>query len=359
MTAGINFSAESIDTHDDEIDAAAGADAAVAPALNPVVRNSPLLRDLSDLEYNAVAAFFEPRRIKKGEEIFKEGDAGEELFILVSGKISAWVNQADGSRRWMFEIKPGDFFGEMTIIASESRSATLTARVDTELLVFHGIDFYRIIFENPMIGIKILKSISAVQNTWLEQTSKYLNDLMRWGETARRRAVSDPLTGLYNRSFLDESAVGRFEQGYVDTRNVSVMMLDLDKIHHVNDKYGPEAGDHVFIETAEILRSHTRPGDICARLAGDEFAVLLPDTKADDAHNIAERIREAMASRTMTVPNHNKGNEKTDIKITTSIGVASAPVHAKNWEKLFYVADNALRRSKELGRNRVVMADPE
>jgi diguanylate cyclase (GGDEF)-like protein len=329
-------------------------DTGIAPALDPVIKVSPIFKDLSELELNAVTVFLEPRRVKKGEIIFNEGAQGEELFILVSGKVSAYVTQADGNRRWMFEIKPGDFFGEMSVIANESRSATLTAKVDTELLVIHGIDFYRLIYEHPMIGVKMLKSINAVQNIWLEQTSRYLVDLMRWGETARLRAVSDPLTGLYNRTFLDESANDRFKQGSVGTRNVSLILIDLDNIHEVNDKFGPRAGDQVFIETAKVLRSNTRPGDICARLAGDEFAVFLPDTKLEDALGIAKRIREAVALQKMTVPVKPEGKAK--ITVTTSAGVATAPIHADSWNKLLLTADSALRGSKEMGRNRVTIA---
>ena len=328
----------------------------VVSIINPVVVKSPLFMDLTELELNDVVAFLEPRQVKKGEVVFEEGAAGEEMFILVSGMISAWVNQADGSRRIMFEIKPGDFFGEMSIIANESRSATLTAVTNSELLVFQGFDFYRFVFEYPVIGIKLLKAIRKVQNSWLEQTSKHLGDLMRWGETARRRAVCDELTGLYNRRFLEDSANDRFRQGSLELRGISLMMMDLDKIHEINDSFGTKAGDMVFISAADILRTITRPGDICARLSGDEFAVLLPEARLDEAMGIAERICQAMASRKIAVRNIPEGTGQTEIIVKTSIGIACAPAHADNWEKLYVAADFALHRAKELGRNRVEIA---
>jgi len=341
-----------------------------ATALDPVLKTSAIFSDLSVLEFNAVSAFLEPRRVKEGEIIFKEGEAGEELFILVSGKISAWVGQPDGTQRWMFEIKPGDFFGEMSVIANECRSATLTARADTELLILHGIDFYRIIYEHPMIGVKILKAIGKVQGFWLEEVSKSLSDLLRWGEKARRRAVSDDLTGLYNRSFLEDSAKDRFKRGSFGPRCVSLLMMDLDRFHEVNRRFGVRAGDQVFVVIAEIFRSVTRTDDICARLSGDEFALFLPDTQPEEARVIAERIRQTVSSRKILIPknlgtsdesNYGKSPAKNDseqieILINISIGIASAPVHADNWEKLFLSADNALRRAKEKGRNRVEVA---
>jgi len=339
----------------------------IALVQDPVLRTSPLFKNLSDLEFNAVSAFLEPRRVKEGELIFSEGTAGEEMFILISGKIGAWVGQPDGTQRWMFEIKPGDFFGEMSIIDNQCRSATLTARTDTELLTLHGIDFYRIIYEHPMIGVKMLIAIEKVQSTWLEETSKSLSDLLRWGETARRRAVSDDLTGLYNRSFLEESAKGRFERGFIGPRSVSLLMMDLDRFHGVNLRFGTKAGDLVFIAAADILRAITRAGDICARLSGDEFALLLPDTGLEEAFTLAERIRRIMESHKFKIPKNvdtppaghvqaAAQSEQTEITVCISIGIASAPVHADTWEKLYLAADTALRRAKESGRNRVELA---
>ena len=331
----------------------------IAPVHDPVLVKSPLFGDLSELELNAVTAFLEPKKLSTGEVIFKEGEAGEEMYILISGSISAVVGHPDGSRHQMFEIKPGDFFGEMSVIANETRSATLTARTDCELLVFNGIDFYRIIYDHSIIGAKMLKAIRRVQNSWLEQTSKHLNELMRWGETARRRAVSDDVTNLYNRRFLEETASNRFAQGAVGPRNISLMMMDLDRFHEINNKYGPRVGDLVFIAVAEILRSSTRTEDICARLSGDEFAVLLPDAGAEEARIIAERICHTMASRIIQVPVGPDKPEKIGISISTSVGIASAPVHTDNWQDLFLMADRALSRAKELGRNRVEVAEGE
>ena len=328
----------------------------ITPGHYRALKKTLIFEDLSGLELEAVAAFLEPRSFKNGEVVFNEGATGEEMFVIISGKIGAWVAQADGTQRWSFELNAGDFFGEMSIIANESRSATIAAQEDTELLSLHGVDFYRIVFEYPMIGAKILEAIRRVQNTWFEQISRHLGDLMRWGETARRRAVSDELTGLYNRRFLEESAGDRFAQGSVGLRSVSLMMMDLDKIHEINNSHGTKAGDLVFISMAEVLRSATRAGDICARLSGDEFAVLLPDAGVEEARLIAEKARVNMAARKVAVPASPDSKLQTKITVFTSIGIASAPVHASDWENLVLAADGALRRAKEMGRNRVVVA---
>jgi diguanylate cyclase (GGDEF)-like protein len=325
---------------------------AIPPNLNPVLVNSPLFSAMSDLEFNAVTAFMERRRLKAGESVFNEGDRGEDMFILLSGVLAAHKRQSDGTQRWMFDIRPGAFLGEMSIIASEPRSATISAKEDADLMVLQGIDFYRIIFEHPMIGIKMLNSIGLVQNGWLNQNSKYLLDLVQWGETARRRAITDELTGLYNRNFLEESIKDRFRAGAVGKRHMSLIMMDLDKVHAINDRYGPAGGDKVIITVANVLKTIGRPGDIAARLSGDEFAVLLPDTAGTDAMTVGEKIREKVSTQTVTV--QRAGSSEIDqLQVRTSLGVAAAPNHADNLRDLVFAADSALRKAKDLGRNRV------
>jgi diguanylate cyclase (GGDEF)-like protein len=327
-----------------------------SPVADPVLVKSALFAGMSDLEFNAITAFLERLRVKKGGQVFKEGDQGEDMFILLSGALSAFVSRPDGTVRWLFDVKPGDFFGEMSIIANEPRSATITAKEESCVMVLQGIDFYRLIYEYPMIGVKILKAISTVQNQWLAQSSKYLGDLMRWGETARRRAITDELTGLYNRRFLEDSIKDRFSQGSVSLRKMSLLMLDLDRIHLINERHGPQGGDLTILAAADTLRALMRSGDIAARLAGDEFAVLLPDTELDDARMVAERIRISIGDRGVQVPQSPGASAMVSIPIRTSIGIAEAPTHGSNVEDLFFAADGALRKAKTAGRDRVETA---
>jgi diguanylate cyclase (GGDEF)-like protein len=329
---------------------------ALTPITAPTLLKSPLFAGMSELEYNAVTAFLERTHINKGAVLFSEGDHGGDMFVLISGKLSAFMSQSDETKRWMFNVNPGDFLGEMSIIASEPRSATIVAKEDSDLMVLQGIDFYRIVFEHPMIGVKLLMAISSVQNVWLDQSSRHLNDLMRWGENARRRAITDELTGLYNRRFLEESIKDRFDHSSVGLRKMALMMMDLDRIHEINNRFGTAAGDKVLVSTAEIIRSNLRSGDIAARLSGDEFAVLLPDTDKRDAQVIAEDLRAAVSDNRIKVPHGKDPREAVSVKVRISIGIAVAPTHAKNREGLVVVADDALRKAKEMGRDRVEMA---
>ena len=161
------------------------------------------------------------------------------------------------------------------------------------------------------------------------------------------------MTGLYNRRFLEESIKERFNNQSMNFRIMSLLMMDLDRIHSINDTYGAKAGDLVITAAAEEIRTCLRNGDIPARLSGDEFAILLPDTDKHDAVKIAERIRKKIEARQIEVPANPAASETVVIGTKTSIGIAVAPTHAASMEQLEEASDTALRKAKDLGRNRV------
>ena len=323
-----------------------------------VVSKLSLFSALNEDEFNITSGLLKTLHITKDETLFHEGDLGEDMFIHFSGTLSAYGTQSDGTQRKLFNVEVGEFFGEMSVIANTPRSVTISAIEDSVAIKFKGSDFYRIIKDYPIIGSKILRSISIVQNKWLDQSSKSVSDLVRWGETARRRAITDEMTGLYNRSFLEDSIKERFNNHSSNPhtsfmRITSLLMMDLDKIHGINNRYGTKAGDLVIISAAEIIRFCLRQGDIPSRLSGDEFAVLLPDTDKKDALKIAELIRGNIEKKQIEVPASPNSKQKVMINIQISIGISIAPIHARTLEELEETSDTALRKAKELGRNRI------
>jgi len=326
--------------------------------LHPTLSETLLFSELNEDEFKIVASALEPLFIKKGEPVFREGDAGKDLFILFSGALKAFGTQADGNQRLLFDLKQrGNIFGEMSMVADQPRSMTISAAENSVVFMFRITDFYRILAQYPIIGFKILKAIIIVENQKLNQSSESYNDLIRWGETARRRAITDEMTGLYNRRFLEDSIKERFSNQSMNSRSVSLLMIDLDKLHSVNARYGPQIGDLVITAAAGAIRSCLRPTDIPTRLAGDEFAVLLPDTNKKNAINVAKRIRENIAKMQVKVPAGPGIDENDLIFIQASIGITTAPDHANTPQEFVSAADSALKKAKELGRNRAEVFD--
>ncbi|MBI3811962.1 MAG: diguanylate cyclase, partial [Nitrospirae bacterium] len=179
----------------------------------------------------------------------------------------------------------------------------------------------------------------------LESTRRLLT------ETTRRleeMAITDDLTGLYNRRYVMEELKAEFSRSMRFGLPLSCMVIDLDLFKEVNDRYGHLAGDAVLRQISDLFHNHFREPDILARIGGEEFLAILPQTDVQGALVKAEWLRDQVERQAFTVD-----SGKT-IRMTISIGVAAYPderIH--NMDHLFKVADDALYRNKETGRNRV------
>ncbi len=169
------------------------------------------------------------------------------------------------------------------------------------------------------------------------------------GAELERLAFVDPLTGLLNRRRLTELAEMELSRARRHGRSLSVLLLDLDRFKAVNDQLGHAAGDLALAQVARICRATLRSGDLVARWGGEEFVVLLPETGAGGAGQLAERLRTAIA----TDPAHHEGRP---IPITVSIGVAELNSGDVGLDGLVGRADEALYAAKRAGRNVVLAA---
>jgi len=184
-----------------------------------------------------------------------------------------------------------------------------------------------------------------IENTTLNER---LTDLLR---VARRDADTDALTGLANRRLLDSTLTSRWQLGGRNDRRLrplSVLMLDLDRFKRVNDEHGHDVGDQILKAFATRASKQLRRPDLFARYGGEEFTVLLPDTDASTAMQIAERIRAVIADTPLIA--------QPKLRVTVSIGVAQRQPN-ENPESLLARADAALYAAKQGGRNRVTLAE--
>lgn len=303
-------------------------------------------------EIGFLSSFLSPRSLKAGDIVFREGERGTELFIVRSGLIGSRAALPDGGSREVYDFGPGTFFGEMAVVDGESRSSTCYAREDSELLALDAIDFFHIVYERPVLGVKLLTAMARVLVTWLGEASGLLAGIMRWGEAARRRAVVDGSTGLFNRRYLEESMRLRLSRR---SGSSSYIMLDMDLFRGINAAMGQAAGDAVIAQAGAAFSGALGKGRIGARLAGDEFAFFLPEEGRPAALDLAEKLR-AVAEGLFLEFKAGPGAEPERIMTTASLGVASFPEDAASPADLVLAADRALLAAKRLGRNRVVSA---
>jgi len=173
---------------------------------------------------------------------------------------------------------------------------------------------------------------------------------VRLREILRNQSIRDPLTGLFNRRYMEETLEREVRRARRGTRPMGVLMLDLDRFKQLNDTSGHEAGDAFLREMGELLQRSLRREDIACRYGGEEFVVVLPDASLEDARRRAEQIREAIKMLRISSQGAIVG------PLTASIGVAGFPDHGLSGETLVRAADTALYRAKREGRDRVVVA---
>jgi len=164
----------------------------------------------------------------------------------------------------------------------------------------------------------------------------------------KRLSITDELTGLFNYRYLQQRLDDEIERAKRYSRSLSMLMLDADDFKKFNDTYGHIAGDLALAEIGQVLRTAVREIDVVCRYGGEEFSVVLPETDAEGAFVVAEKVREAVATHSFADGDGNRG-----VHVTVSIGLATFPSSAADREELLRQADDALYQAKHLGRDRV------
>lgn len=174
----------------------------------------------------------------------------------------------------------------------------------------------------------------------------YQGQLQKTLEELAQMSRVDGLTQIYNRRHWQDSLEQEFAKAKRHTKNLSLVMLDLDYFKLLNDNYGHQCGDMVLIETSKLIGSLLRVEDIFGRYGGEEFAIILPETTLKGAVELAERICTKVAEKSLKY----NGEE---LNVTISLGVAQLGTNETNYEVLISQADSALYQAKAEGRNRV------
>jgi eukaryotic-like serine/threonine-protein kinase len=232
---------------------------------------------------------------------------------------------------------------------------------DPRWMALHGTDYIRswigvpLLLRGELIGALTVDSCHVgryseadadLAFTFADQAVIAIENARLFEET-RRLAITDGLTGIFNRRHFFALAETEFSRTRRYQHPLSALMIDIDHFKAINDSYGHATGDEVLRQVAQRCQESLRAADILGRYGGEEFAVLLPESDANAAHQAGERLGERIASQSFAVDGGN-------FHVTVSIGVATADANTRNVAALLDAADQALYAAKHGGRNRVV-----
>lgn len=233
-----------------------------------------------------------------------------------------------------------DFLSELANGTSESIRVLISGAVDPIALsksINDGV-IHRLIVKPWDNNYLLVQMLEALQS----------HRLLHEKNTLARLAITDPITELNNHRRFQDALKIELQRAQRHSRDISLLMIDIDYFKKFNDQYGHPAGDKLLADLSKCLLDNVRTLDIVARYGGEEFAVLMPDTNADDAMRVAERIRTSLESKPFEV-----FHSPDRANVTVSIGVASLKPNLNIVEE----ADKALYKAKNLGRNRSVLAE--
>ncbi len=276
-------------------------------------------REALALVGEALAATHNPRALMPVIlNVITEATGARGGRLLHDGTEVGWVGDLDGDARAVeFDLSAGDEAAAMTLVLNPPKGG---------------------FGEETMKLAEWLSSQAAIA---LENAR--LHDIVQW------QAITDELTGLVNRRRFLDALHSEIARGKRLGGRLSVVLADLDGFKLINDRFGHHAGDEVLIAFADLLRAHGRDVDVAARLGGEEFAILLPETGLDGASTVADRLRRSLAELQIPLGVGEK------VMVTASFGVAELG-ESQSVDGLLRAADSALYRAKEHGKNRVEVA---
>ena len=302
------------------------------------LRDLQALQGIGDEILDALVPRARLLQLDAGQCLLQRGEPNSCVYIVVSGLLRVELDDKDSP---LAHIGRGETVGELSLLAGSVGTATVTAEEPTQLLVLDEQSFWWLVGSSHEFSAELLVRLA--------KRMRSNNDVVQANIALRRQfeqaALSDALTGFHNRRWLDQTLPRIIQRHLHASEPLGVAIMDVDHFKRVNDSFGHPAGDAVLVRVGQLVRGNLRPTDFAARIGGEEFALIFPQTSLPGAIRAAERLREAIASASFDY------DGRPLPQVTVSLGLV-AMEQAANSQQLLAQADEALYRAKQSGRNR-------
>ncbi len=284
------------------------------------------------------------RSLETDEVLLSTDKVNRHLYVLVSGRLVIQLGPYEEIP--LATVEPGECVGEMSIIDERAPSAQVRASEPTIVLEIEQEILWRLV----SVSHEISRNLLYIMSERVRYSNLVIADSLEMQRKYQRYATIDALTGLHNRGWLDDAFEREIKRSERDNLPLSMIMIDVDNFKQYNDTYGHLAGDQVLVTVGENIRKPLRPNDLVARFGGEEFCVLLPETKLEYAVEIAERLRERVSKAD---PGIIDGKQLP--KVTISLGVTEYKP-GYSLDTMIASADVAMYHAKQKGKNCVQVA---
>jgi diguanylate cyclase (GGDEF)-like protein len=286
------------------------------------------------------------REIEAGETLIARGQTNSYLYMLIAGRLRVYL---DTMGETLSIIEAGQSVGEISIIDKQPTTAHVVAETRCRVLVMSEEVLWSLVSTSHAVAINMLSLLAGR----LRDTNTRLNESQNRERELRYQSAVDPLTGLYNKAWLEGELTDRLTVAEEIEKRFSLLMIDIDNFQQYNDDNGQLAGDRALYFMAQALLNNLRPMDTAIRYGGEEFLAVLPDTDAQTGMQVAEDLRLIMKEVVIRL-----ADGKALPHVTVSIGVATQH-KGDDADSLIARAGAALQVAKDAGRNNVSVAESE
>ena len=280
--------------------------------------------------------------VKAGDILLRPDEPNSELYILIEGALAV---QSDLDLQPLATLHAGECVGEMSVFEGELPSAYVIATESSRVLRIHKEVVWQLIDGSNRFARNLLHILGTRIRSGNEALATSQERLLM----QEISASMDPLTGIYNRRWLNGMFRRSIERAKIDEAPLFLFMIDIDRFKSYNDTHGHLSGDQCLRAVATTLRDNLRPSDLLARFGGEEFCILVGCDGPRESMTVAERLRQSVEQRQI------KNRDGSPLpSVTVSIGLAQL-LPDDSLESLLERADQALYKAKKQGRNRLVM----